>query len=65
MGESSQQEVIPQEEVENESVNISEMCIGWSSAMILPNNIVTGVTIVTTHAVSKEWYSQEDTNTYS
>ena len=49
MGESSQ-EVIAQQEVENELVKRSEMCIGWNSAK-LPNNTVTGVTIVTTQLV--------------
>lgn len=54
MKDSSQQEAIPQQEVENDSVKRSEMYIGWSSAVILPNSIVTGVTIVTTCTVSKE-----------
>jgi len=51
MGDCSQ-EVIAQQEVEEiESVKKSEeMCIGWSSAN-LPNDLVTGVTIVTTQLV--------------
>jgi len=44
------QEVIAQQEVEIESVKKSEMCIGWNSAK-LQNDLVTGVTIITTHLV--------------
>jgi len=49
MGDYSQQ-VIAQQEVEIESVKKSEMCIGWNCAK-LPNDLVTGVTIVTTQLV--------------
>jgi len=45
------QEVIAQQEVKIKSVKKSEeMCIGWNSAK-LPNDLVTGVTIVTTQLV--------------
>lgn len=52
MGDSSQEKVVPQQEVE--SVNRSEVCIGWSSAMTIPNNIVIGVTIAITQPVTND-----------
>jgi len=47
MGDCSQEAIAQQEVVEIESVKTSEMCIGWNSAK-LPNDLVTGVTTVTT-----------------
>ena len=45
--EESSQDVIPQQEVETESVKRSEMCIGLNCVMMaLPKNIVTGITIM-------------------
>ena len=45
-------EVIPQQEVEIESVKRSEMCIGLNCVMItLPKNIVTGITTMTAQPV--------------
>ena len=49
MGDCSQ-EVIAQQEVEIESVKKSEMSIGWNTVK-LPNDILTGVTIITTQLV--------------
>ena len=45
-----QQEVILQQEVHTESVKVSEMCIGWKKVK-LPNNVITGVTIMMTQLV--------------
>ena len=53
MGDSSSQEVIPQQEVETESVKRSEMCIGLNYViMTLPKNIVTGITIMLAQPVT-------------
>jgi len=49
MGDCSQQ-VIAQQEVEEIKSIKNQMCIGWNSAK-LPNDLVTGVTIVTTQLV--------------
>ena len=52
MGESSSQDVIPQQEVETESINRSEMCIGLNCVMMtLPKNTVTGISITLAQAV--------------
>ena len=54
----SSQEVTPQQEVGNESVKRSEMSIGLNCVMMaLPENTVTGVTIVTKQPTL---YLQED-----
>ena len=53
MGDSSSQEVIPQQEVETESVKRSEMCIGLNCVMMtLPKNTVTGITITLAQTVT-------------
>ena len=51
MGDSSQ-EVTPQQEVGTESVKRSEMCIGFNGVMTLPENTVTGVTIMIAQPVT-------------
>ena len=49
MEDSRSQEVIPQQEVETESVKRSEMCIGLNCVMMtVPKDTVTGITIMTT-----------------
>ena len=51
MGDSSSQEVIPQQEVE--TVKRSEMCIGLNCVMMtLPKNTVTGITIMLAQPVT-------------
>ena len=53
MGDNSQ-EVTPQQEVGTESVKRSEMCIGLNCVMMaLPENTVTGVTLMTTQSAFK------------
>ena len=53
MGDSCSQKVIPQQEVETESVKRSEMCIGLNCVMMtLPKNIVTGITIMLAQPVT-------------
>ena len=53
MGDSYSQEVIPQQEVETESVKRSEMCIGLNCVMMtLPKNTVTGITIMIAQPVT-------------
>ena len=52
MGDSSSQEVIPQQEVETELVKRSEMCIGLNCVMMtLPKNTVTSISITLAQAV--------------
>ena len=63
MGDNSSQEVIPQQEVETESVRRSEMCIGLNCVMMtLPKNTVTGITIVMTQSVINPTLTQLVTN---
>ena len=53
MGDSSSQEVIPQQEVETESVKRSEICIGLNFVMMtVPKNTVTGITITLAQPVT-------------
>ena len=60
--EESSQEVIPQQEVETESVKRSEMCIGLNCMMItLPKNIVTGITTMTAQPCSDKPHPEEGT----
>ena len=54
MGDSSQKEVIPQQEVDTESIKRSKLCIGWNSVMMTLPNTVTGVTIVVTQPVTND-----------
>ena len=44
--DSLQGHFLPQQEVENEPLKRSEMCIGWNNVMMIPPNcIVTGMII--------------------
>ena len=53
MGDSCSQQVIPQQEVETESVKRSEMCIGLNCVMMaLPKNTVNGITIMIAQPVT-------------
>ena len=52
MEDNSSQEVIPQQEVETESVKRSEICIGLNYMMTLPKNTVTGITIMIAQPVT-------------
>ena len=61
----SSQEVTPQQEVGNESVNRSEMSIGLNCVMMaLPENTVTGVTIVTKQPTFKRTELVTNTTLY-
>ena len=51
---SPQEEVIPQQEVDTESIKRSKFCIGWNSVMMTLPNTVTGVTIVVTQPVTND-----------
>ena len=53
MEDNNSQDVIPQQEVETESVKRSEMCIGLNYVMMtLPKNTVTGITIMIAQPVT-------------
>ena len=53
MGDSSQEVVVPQQESEIQSVKRSEMCIGLSNMMTLPNNIVITLPLNSMHALKR------------
>ena len=44
-------EVIPQQEVENDSAKTSSMCVGLNCVITVPTNTVSGITIVITKPV--------------
>ena len=52
--EGSPQEVIPQQEVDTESIKRSKLCIGWNSVMMTLPNTVTGVTMVMIQPLIKD-----------
>ena len=47
-------EVIPQQEMHNDLVRRSEMCIGWKSMMTVPKNTVTSVVVMRARPVTSD-----------
>ena len=58
-------EVIPQQEVENDSAKTSSMCVGLNCVITVPTNTVSGITIMITKSMIDDVHKRTELVTNS